>query len=54
MTDDFTNRGLSRSLADEPALKELRKKLIAGEITKEEAEAQGFPPSEPTEEHRDE
>jgi hypothetical protein len=48
----LTNRGLTKSLADEPALKELRKKLIAGEITKDEAEAQGFPPSEPIEENR--
>lgn len=34
------------------ALQELRRRLAAGEITPEQAKAQGFPPADPIKERR--
>ena len=45
-------RELSKQQADNTRLREIRRKLAAGEMTPEEAAEQGFPPADPIEETR--
>ena len=47
--DGFEDRKIRIS---EAHIRELRRRLLAGEVTVEEAEQQGFPPAAPIEETR--